>query len=156
MTDTTTLLALVLTRRAIAAAALHDDEFGLYQGRHLTSRQDRVDAVVARYLERLLGQVHPFRVALSAPRAEHGTTSRLRAVICQVLERAGVAVQDVERTDLLAAFSASPLRSRRQVQEVMQQLWPESAHVTGRVAPYVAEAAAVALYADVTAALRSP
>jgi hypothetical protein len=144
------ILALRLGRRALAAAAVgDDDDLTMYDGRHLSSRAERAVAATERYLVRLFELSMPTIVMIDAPHAEGGTTSRLVEVATSVLQRLNIKFELVSLSDVLSSFALSGLRSRRELSQVVEAFWPVLQQMRLKVKPYVADAAAVALYADV-------
>jgi hypothetical protein len=145
------IIALRLSRRALAAAAVGDDgDLTMYDGRHLSSRAERAVAATERYLTRLFELSMPTLVVIDAPHAEGGTTSRLVDVATSVLQRLSISFEVVSVSDVLSSFALPGLRSRRELSQVVEGFWPVLAQMRLKVKPYVADAAAVALYADVT------
>lgn len=152
---TPTILALRLSRRAIGAAVLKDEQFTFYDGRHLPSGQARLAAAARRYLDKLLGQTDATVLFLYAPCTERSLTAML---VAQVREAVAATrrVEEVSGEQLRTAFGVPPLRTARELRDLMGGLFPESATLRSRVTPYVLEAAAVAAYADCAIALTPP
>lgn len=137
------LLAIRLSRRAVGVAALVDEEFTFADGRHLTSRKDRVDAALDRYIRRLIEQVVPARVVVYAPRTTHGVANRLRDAVFAVARSAHVPVQEIEKPRLLEAFGVARPRTAVALREVVGSIWPTGRTGT-QVSSLVQEAGAAA------------
>jgi hypothetical protein len=154
---TRAILSLRISRRAIGAAVLSGDALTLTDGRHLSSRRERSAAAAVRYVTRVLEQSAASAVVCDVPTSAQTTVSQhvLRAVV-DVLTARGLAPSLVTKSDVLAAYGLKPLPTRQQVREVVSEFWPTLESMTGRVKPYVADAAAAALYAECRLALNPP
>jgi hypothetical protein len=148
------LLSLRVNRRAIGAAVLSGDVLTLADGRHLTSARDRALPAAVRYVTRLLEQSSAAVVVVDAPALAEGTATQqlIGAIITQLSSR-GLPSLMVTKADVMAAYGLSPIPTREQVRNVVSNFWPTLATITGRVKPYVADAAAAALYAECRLAL---
>lgn len=147
-------LTLRISRRAIGAAQLTNDALTLADGRHLTSRSDRAVVAVANWLEKLLNVTKPACLVVdSPPRTAGGTTDRIMKSLETAAAGRGIPVLPVVKPELLSAYGLQSLRSRRELRELARSYWPELAHLTGKVEPYVVDAAAAALYAECRLAL---
>jgi hypothetical protein len=148
MTDS--ILTLRFTRRAIGAAAIRGGELSLLDGRFLTgSTRERSIAGALRYIDKLLELTRPTVVALDSPSAEPSTLAgALRSEVERRLLAENVPVLTLNRQELLAAFGVTRVIDRRQLRELIDILWPDLERVKGKVRPYVADAAAGALYGE--------
>ena len=93
------VLTLRLSRRAIGAVVLADEELSFCDGRHLTSRRDRANLAATRYLERLLKLTSPVTVMFDSPRKEGSSTDALLAAVQARLKDAGVEFHVVGRSE---------------------------------------------------------
>jgi hypothetical protein len=119
------LLALKINRRSISAVVFADTHIDYTQVRTLVADE-------ARSLSSALGFVRWIAraFAVSGAALEHlPAESRIRRavlsrVIAETLRSAAVPVWEVEKRDLLAAFASPPLRTRKELGEVVKTLWP--------------------------------
>jgi hypothetical protein len=152
---TTSILALRVARRALAAAKVQNDRSTFLDGVHLSSGRERTEATVRRYLAKVLEQTAPTGVLILAPEERFDQRGSLRYVQTQ-LAQAGMSMRIVRLPELLHAFGVPPLRTRAQLHPVIESLLPELAHVKGAVRAYILEAAALGLYGESLLTLLSP
>lgn len=146
---TSPILTLRISRRAIGVVALSDESLTLADGRHLSSRSDRTVIAATRYIAKLIDLTQPRCLAVDAPaRVEGRTTDRILSSLEALAGARGISVIIIAKPELLTAFGITSLRNRRELRDVVRPFWPELANVTGRVEPYVVDAAAAALYAE--------
>jgi len=143
-----TILGLKLGRRLMAAAVLQDEAFILGDQRYVTSRPASFDRSLTRYLETLLEQVKPSVLYYYAPDSQSPVTARLIALLDQVAGTHGIPARRLTKPELLINFGVIPIRSRRQLREVLQHLWDRLQGTSVREA-VLAEAAAAALVGEV-------
>ena len=150
------LLSIRLSRRAIGAVALADDAFTFRDGRHLTSQGEKVIPAATRYFHTLIQQSRPGAVAVYAPTTTEGVTHSLVTLLRLITAEHQLPLHVVETSELLDAFGVTPVRTRAELHRVMESIWPESIQISGRVKPYIIDAAAVALVADVSLVFHQP
>jgi len=150
------VLTLRISRRAIGAAVLAGEGLTLIDGRHLTSQRERAYVTAARYVERLLDLSKASGVVLDAPHPENVGDDRLVSAVASVLQGRQLTPLIVGRSDVLNAYGVRSLRNRAAVREIATNFWPELARSAGKVQPFIADAAAVALYAESRLALNPP
>ena len=143
------LLTVRVSRRAVAVAQITDEALTFAIGQHLTSRGDRAVASVTRFITRIVEATSPSLVVIDTPLRPPGSvTDRIMTAIESVLTGRGVQILSVRKAELLAAYGLTSLPSRDALRHTVANFWPELAQIVGRVQPYVADAAAAALYAD--------
>lgn len=152
---TTSTLVLRLSRRAVGAVMLRDEELVFVDGRHLTSRRQRAVAAAERYLKRIIELTSPTDILIDAPTKPASTTSDVLAATVELLRSQGLRAQEIALPDVLRAYGAPTVRSRASLRVLVESYWPQMSGMKGRVKPYVLDAAAVALYADTDRALGS-
>jgi len=154
---TPTILTFRVTRRALAAACIRSGEASLVDGRFLSGPSERAVAAAVRYIERLLALTQPTTVVIDAPRSETSSLSARLTVAIETLAREQQrVVMRLERHEILEAFGVQRVVDRRHLRELIAILWPETSRVTSRVQPYVADAAAAALFGETVLALTPP
>lgn len=142
------VLGLKLGRRLVGAAALADETFVFHDLRYVSSRRDRWESAMTRYFQTLLEQIKPAYVCYYAPTTLQTTTNRLVLLLEQTAGEAGVAAHRLTKSELLDHFAFTPIRTRGQLRERLQALWPVLAEgKVGRQA-VLAEAAAAALMGE--------
>jgi hypothetical protein len=151
---TTRILAIRLSRRAIASAALHEDAIAWQDGHHLTSKRDRACTAALRNVMRAVEQTQPQVVFVYAPTTSGGTTATVDHAIEQALADKQIGVQHVTTAELLTAFGRPPLRTSRELRTIIQELWTSLSEIPSRTQPYIVSAVAVALYAETVMGLR--
>lgn len=147
------IVAVRISRRAVAAARLAGDALEFRDGRFLRSDRARAGPALVRYLKLVIGQTAPSRILIDCPRVEGSATQGLLALAQGACAAAGVPTSVVSTPELLQAFGESPLGSRTELRLVVAPLFPELDAFTGKVRPYLLEAAALALLAESRAAL---
>lgn len=152
----TSRIALRISRRALAAVSLRDDELVFHDGRHLSSQADRARRAVERYLAQVVDLTKPDIVTLDAPTKDSSLASDLAVAVRTALAERHIEVENVTVSDVLASYGLPGLRTRTELRAVVEPFWPDVAGMKGKVKPYVLEAAAVALYADIRAGLGVP
>jgi hypothetical protein len=142
------ILALRVARRALAAAVIGEEKFSLLDGRYLSSDRVGMTQAIRRYISELLENQQPAGVLILAPDErydEHGILREVQTILAQ----AGRSMRIVRLPEILKAFGAPALTTREQLWETAQGVMPELTEVQSTVKPYIVEAAALALYAEV-------
>jgi hypothetical protein len=143
------ILTFRLNRRAIGVAALDGESLRLADGRHLTSRRDKTVLAAHRFIYRLLVDTAPSLVVVDAPSAADGAvSSAILDDIRRTVTDLGIDLLAVTKSELLTAYGLYPVKSRRDLREIVRSFWPELSNVRGKVEPYAVDATAAALYAD--------
>jgi hypothetical protein len=147
------LLVLRVSRRAIAAAVLRDDDLSFFDGRHLTSNRARAIAGAARYVTRLLDTTMATRVAIEAAVTEGSQTVAVLEQLKTVFAERKISAIAVAIEDVLRAFGMPALRTRRELRELASRLFPQCSQIQSQVRSYLLDAAAAALFAESQTAL---
>lgn len=143
------LAAIRIERRAIAVA-IFDGERLKYPpiARQLSSDPDKALGSAARFINRLHDKCSFQTAALEAlPEGCEAQRSQLTRMIFTCLDERGVAIWQVRKPDILAAFGHPPLRFRNQVREVVSAMWPDINGGFG--SPLIRDALALGLYCQV-------
>lgn len=145
-----TIVTLRVNRRAVAVARLVDEGLALADGRHLTSHRESAVEAAGRYVEKLLDLSRPTHLVIDAPQATgDGVTAQILGRLEALAGRRGVSMLVMGKVDILRAFGVRPLASRVELRQLVRNYWPQLSGLTSRVEPYVVDAAAAALVADV-------
>lgn len=154
-------LTLRVSRRAVGAAQLSGESLVFFSGRHLTSRIDRALPAVATYIRKLIELTKPSCIAVDAPpRVPGRITDGVLKSIEDIAHERGLSIIQITKLDVLSAYGATALRSRPEVRDLVEGFWPELKNLGRRaadeptskrrgVAPYIMDAAAAALFAEV-------
>ena len=119
------LLALRVSRRAIAAVSLDDETLGFADARHLTSRRGKAVDAAIRYVSRLLDQAAPSAVVIDAPAKGGSATMSVAEAIADLLTRRSIVHTSLPTADILLAYGMPALRSRRELRAVAAALWAQ-------------------------------
>jgi len=136
--------------------SLSADALVFHDGRHLPSRAERAHRAAGRYLTTILALTHPEVVVIDAPVQEGSLTTALLTQAREILAERQIRTESIVMSDVLSSFGLPGLRTRLELQRVIEPFWPALADMKGRVKPYVLEAAAVAEYADARTRLGVP
>ena len=142
------ILALRLSRRAIAAVMLAEERLEFREGRHLNSRRERAERSAGKYVERLVDQLAPTGVVVYAPSTDENARSQVLRVVQTVIVRAGISIRIVARRELTEAFGIPSVRGWTEIRASTESFWPELVALRTAVRPFITESAAVALYAE--------
>jgi hypothetical protein len=151
-----TILGFKLGRRLIAAAALADEQFVFSDQHYVTPRPASRDANMARYFERLLDQVKPALVFYYTPATARGTTKQLVTLLEQAAAARGIPVRGLTKSELMDHFGFTPVRTRRELRELLAHLWPVLEDGKDIRHAVLAEAAAAAMNGEVQRQLEAP
>lgn len=150
----TSILAIRLSRRAVATAVFEDETVAWQEGHHLPSRRERACAAAIRNVMRAVDQIQPAIVFVYAPTTRDGTTANVQERLNEALIEKHIEVQRVTTSELLSAFGCQPLKTVQEVRAIVEEAWASVAAITSRTKPYMASAVAVALYGETLVALR--
>jgi hypothetical protein len=152
-----TLLTLRISRRAIGAAVLADDGITFADGRHVSSRPNRSVVAAMKYIEKVVAVTHATCVAVDAPaRVEGHLTDRIVRSLESLTTERGIPLMTVEKPEVLMAYGRRGLKHRREVRDIVRGWWPALSRISGRVEPYVIDAAAAGLYVECRMRFESP
>jgi hypothetical protein len=142
------MLGLKLGRRLTAAAAFSDEMFVFHDVRSVSSRADTLDAGITRYLQTLLEQLKPAHVYYYAPTSTQTTTGRLVLLVEQAAANHGIPARRLAKSDVFGSAGARPARTRRELRDQLQHLWPTLSEGKFIRQAVLAEAAAAALVGE--------
>ena len=142
------ILGLKLSRRLIAAVGLDEEAFTFSDSRFVPSRSAEL-AAIGRYFHTLLTQTHPASVYVYSPEGAGRTTDILRDALEQAAGALGIPVKPLGRLAIFGSFGIAPVRTRRELREVLLPLWPALTEGKTQRQTALAEAAAAALIGQV-------
>jgi hypothetical protein len=140
------LAAIRIERRAIAVAIFSGDHLAYSPlVRQLSSDGDKAASSSAIFIGQVLEKC-PFETAALEVISWKGEVQRtqLDQIITRLLAEQGISIWQVPKKEILAAFRHPPLRFRRQVREIVSDIWPG---VNGSFGgPLIKDALALGLY----------
>jgi hypothetical protein len=141
------ILGLRLDRRLVASVALEDEEFVFSDSRFVPSRLILATAL-GRYFKTILEQLKPVAIYYYVPDGPGAVTALVLKTLDLEAGHAGVPLKPVSRMDLFGSFGVLPLRTRRELRAVLEELWPGLSQGMPHRQLALAEAAATALVGD--------
>ena len=147
-------LVLRLSRRAIAGVVLSEDRLILCDGRHLSSARARMANAAARYIHRLLDLSRPHQMLVDAPAKEGSSTAALLETVRTLAAERDLPIRQLAYPDILSTYGVpGGLVSRTELRRVVETFWQDLPGGIGGTKPFVLEAAAAALFHQVSEAL---
>lgn len=142
------LAAVRIERRAIAIAILSADHLMHADARQLSSMTDKALDTAASFVTRFMEKFRFESVALEViPNGHEMQRTLLHRVIVDVLIREAIGIREVGKADLFEAFGHPGLRSRRELRQVMSNIYPVLDQSLG--SPWTHDAAALGLYVQI-------
>lgn len=139
------LISIRIERRAVAVAVSAGSQLEYARVRQLSSSGDKAIASAATFLERVLETLPAESAALEIVPGSEGTQrSQLQRVLLETLTDKNMAISYVNKKDVFQAFGFPPLRSRKELREIVCGMWPILGDVEG--SPLVHDAVALGLY----------
>jgi hypothetical protein len=119
------LAAFKAERRSVAVAIFNGDVLDYTQVRQLSSAQDRAQASTIGFVKWILGTFGIESAAIETARlGQDIRRAVLTNTVVDVLRAEAIPLWQVSKGELLAAYGQRPLKSRRQLREVVTGLWP--------------------------------
>jgi len=144
----TRLAAIKVSRRTVAIAIFKGHSLHYAEIRHLSSRPDMALASAVSYLNWTLSQFHVQFAALEeAVTSEEARSAEILDALVTELGRQTLRFRLVSKQNVFESFAVEPLRTRKELREVISMFWPQLG--TRDFDPSILDAAAVGLYAQV-------
>lgn len=119
------LLAVKVERRAVSIAVFTGTQIDYTQTRHLTSTWEKAEGSAIGFATRILQNFEVDSAALERiPAQQEIQRIALTRSIKSALRGLLLPVWEIDKHLLLKAFGTVPLRSRRELREVVQTIWP--------------------------------
>jgi hypothetical protein len=119
------LLALRVERRAVAAAVFDGDQLEFTQVRQLASAKDRALVSAEAFIARLAAHLPVDSAALEEMDiAQEIHRRNVHDTVVRALHDQTLPIWTVPKPDLLGAFGQPPLRSRKELRQVITDIWP--------------------------------
>jgi len=141
----TSLIAIRVERRAVAAAILRRDYLEYTDARQLSSAHDKALASAVGFINWMLARFPAESAAIeSIPNAHECQRRVLHNAICQTLRDRLLPIWEIPKAALLDGYGHPALRSRRQVREVATSIWPILAGTHAKL--FIQDAAVLGLH----------
>ncbi len=146
------LIALRVERRTVAAAVFYGERLEYTQVRELATAKEKALSSAIGFVSWLANQFSLDMAALEPVQGYQAIQREaLRQAIAQIIRERAVPIWDVAKTELFSAYGHPPLRSRKELREVVMSIWPILAS-KGRQ-DLIHDAVALGLYVQVERAL---
>ena len=118
------LLTLRIERRSVDAAFFSGTELRGLRFRSLPSRTEAAESAAAGFVAALLSDFQPECAAMEALHRPYGAhRAQIYQVVREQLKNAGLPISVVDLASVLTSFSHPPLRSRRELREVLASMY---------------------------------
>jgi hypothetical protein len=142
------LIAIRVERRSIAAAVFYGERLEYCQVRQLPSDKDKVVASAIRFVIWMASQFHLDSAAVeSIPDGNEIQRRVLTDAIVKALRERLLPIWEVTKQDLFRAYGYPPLKSRKELREVIIEVWPVLMGTNSK--SFIQDAAALGLYVQV-------
>jgi hypothetical protein len=139
------LLAIRVERRAVAAAVFYGDHLEFTQVRHLSSTKGRALVSAAGFVSWLAAHLPVDSAAIEGIETGHEIHRRVvHDTVAEELQNQALPIWTVPKRDMLECYGYPPLRSRKQLRQVITDIWPVLTGSGGQ--GFVQDAAALGLY----------
>jgi hypothetical protein len=142
------LLALRVERRAVAAAVFYGEQIEYTQVRHLASVGSKALSTAVGFTNWLVEQFSPDSFAIEVFGDEPEIRRRVLCdAVIEALRDRYLPYWPVRKSDLLMSFGHPPLRSRREVRNIVTRVFPILIGSDGQ--SFIQDAVAVGLYVQI-------
>ncbi len=146
-------LALRVSRRAIGAAALSDESMVFRDGRFLRSNREAAVKAAVRYVAKLVDLTQPKQVVIDGPTTQASTCTQILDALTLMLTSRRLPSRILNAATVVASYGTVARITRIETRRTVEEFWPLLSELKGQIKPYVADAAAAALYAETAEAL---
>jgi hypothetical protein len=142
------LLAIRVERRSVAAAIFYGSRLEYSQVRQLSSDKNKILPSALRFIA-WISEQFPLDSATveSIPNGNEIQRRLLKDAIAQSLLESLLPIWEVSKKDLFQAYGHPPLKSRRELREVVTSMWPVLAGTNAKA--FIQDAVALGLYVQV-------
>lgn len=139
------VIAVRVHRRAVAAVIFLGDHIEYTQVRQLASARDKALSSTVGFMNWITEQFRLDSAALEIiPSAEDVQRQILNRAVIQVLRDHLLPIWEVTKRDLISSYANPPPRFRKEIREVVADIWPVLAGSNGK--SLIQDAAALGLY----------
>ena len=142
------IVGLKLGRRLMAVAALEDERFVFQDTRFVASRKSALQSGITRYFSQVFEQLKPTAIYYYAPTGPNTITEALVTLLDTQAGQMGIPAKRLSKPDLFDHFGLLPFRTRRELRDHLQHLWPVLSEGKAHRQLVLAEAAAAACVGD--------
>lgn len=150
------IVSLRVSGRALAAAVIEEETLAFHDVRYLPSEPLGAVRATQRFMQQVLGPLQPVMVVIDGPVKDGSRASQVLATAQAFVAEIKAQAEMASLSDLLSSYGIPALRSRTELRAAVAPFWAELGRVASKGRPYVVDAAALALYADVKQALGVP
>jgi hypothetical protein len=143
------ILGIRISRRVLAVVVVVDEGIAFHDARYVTARRASVDAAMRRYFQRLLEQLTPTAIYYYAPTTTQTLTKCLIDLLAQTASHLMIPVHSLPKVDVFGALGITKPRTRRELQDRLQELWPALTEASPAHRVSLSEAAVSALLGDI-------
>lgn len=139
------LVAIRVERRAVAVAVFAGDHLEYTQVRQLSSAKDKALASAVGFVNWIAEQFHLDSAAMeSVPAVDEIQRLVLYQAVTTALREHMLPIWEVTKQDLFQAFGHPPVRTRKELRQIVAHLWPVLAGSNGK--SFTQDAAGLGLY----------
>ena len=142
------LASFKIERRSLAAAVFAGEQIDYTQVRQLSSDHAKAESSAVGFEQWIVEtfETQSATVERSSPDSQARRTV-LTAAIIRSLRKEGISVWEVHKSELLRAFGAPPLKTRKELREIVRTIWPVLPAQKGNGS--TSDAAALGLYVQI-------
>jgi hypothetical protein len=144
MTDP--LAAFALSRRSISFALFRENQLECVRHRHLHSSQELARKGITEFVRRAIEEFAFDSCALEAKGAKDTLVAQYYEHLQSVLRESAVSIRPVETADLFNGFSIPAVKTRHQLRQAIERIWPVMDD--RRLQPLAFDSVAVGLFAQ--------
>jgi hypothetical protein len=142
------LVAIRVDRRLIAAAVFYGQHLEYCDARQLPSDKDKVMGSAIRFATWLANQFSPDSVAIELIlNGDEIQRQILTAAIIKALRDRLLPIWEIAKQDLFQAYGYPPLKCRRELREVIAEIWPILSGIKSEI--FIQDAVAMGLYVQI-------
>jgi hypothetical protein len=139
------LAGIRIERRGVGAAIFTGAHLESVRFRHLSSKPLKAEGSASGFIRSLIQEFHIESAALeTVPVHQEIQRAMLTQAVSRQLRADGTSIWEVSKQTVIAAMAHPPPRTRSEVREIIQQMWPQLAPKRGQVSAL--DAVAIGLF----------
>ncbi len=140
--------AIRVERRAVAVAIFSGDQLSYTQVRQLSSNRSKALNSSVGFVSWVADQFHPDSAVLeSIPAGDEIQRQALNQAVIEVLRAGILPIWEVSKQELFREYGQPALRSRKELRQIVTEIWPVLAGSNGH--SFIQDAAALGLHVQV-------